>query len=342
MKYAYFPGCSANSTGISFTLSADYVGGRIGLELAEIPDWCCCGTSAALVTSADLSLALPARSLALAEQHLPGLDIATPCAGCFASLKGAQHYVRSGEEQRAHVEQLIEMTYEASAEVYSFLEVMAQPEVSEQIAGQLTNSLNGLKVASYYGCALVRPVDVTQFDDPENPQSMDKLMELAGAEPVDWAYKTECCGASHQISEPKGARLLVERIFADAAANGAEAIACACPLCLLNLDLREKELNQQRQAAGQPPLDIPVYYFTELLGAALGGTAKQLGIDRHFWPAVQLLQYTVQAAQAAATATSQATAADQPAATSQSSPQKKPAATAASQATSPQEEAADE
>ncbi|MDR1712587.1 MAG: CoB--CoM heterodisulfide reductase iron-sulfur subunit B family protein [Coriobacteriales bacterium] len=293
MKYAYFPGCSANSTGISFTLSADYVGGRIGLELEEIPDWCCCGTSAALVTSADLSLALPARSLALAEQHLPGLDVATPCAGCFASLKGAQHYVRRGTEQRAHVEQLIEMPYAATAEVYSFLEVMAQPEVSEQIASQLTTGLNGLKVASYYGCALVRPADVTQFEDPENPQSMDRLMELAGAEAISWAYKTECCGASHQISEPKGARLLVERIFADAAANGAEAIACACPLCLLNLDLREAEINATRQARGEQPFDIPIYYFTELLGAAMGGSAKQLGIDRHFWPAEALVQRAV-------------------------------------------------
>jgi heterodisulfide reductase subunit B len=284
-KYAYFPGCSAVATGISFTLSADYVGKRIGVELVEIPDWCCCGTSAALVTDADLSVALPARSLALAERMDPTLAVATPCAGCYSSLKGAVHYARQSEENRCHLEELIEMPYTACADVMSFLEIMAQPENREAIALALTSSLHGLKVASYYGCALVRPPEVCGFDDPENPQSMDALMAIAGAEPVDWAFKTECCGASHQISEPHGARRLIERIFEDAAANGAEAIVTACPLCMLNLDMREQELNAKRARMGKDSFNIPVYYFTELLGIAMGGEVKQLGIDRHFWPA---------------------------------------------------------
>jgi heterodisulfide reductase subunit B len=285
MRYAYFPGCSAVATGISFTLSADYVGERIGMELTEIPDWCCCGTSAALVTDGDLSFALPARSLALAEQMDPTLTVATPCAGCYSSLKSAVHYARKSEKNRHHLEDIIEMPYAASADVVSFLEIMALPENREAIASALTSSLHGLRVASYYGCALVRPPEVCKFDDPENPQSMDALMTIAGAEPVDWAFKTECCGASHQISEPKGARKLIERIFEDAAANGAEAIVTACPLCMLNLDMRERELNTQRVAVGKEPFNIPVYYFTELLGVAMGGDMKQLGIDRHFWPA---------------------------------------------------------
>ncbi|MDR1014436.1 MAG: CoB--CoM heterodisulfide reductase iron-sulfur subunit B family protein [Coriobacteriales bacterium] len=285
MRYAYFPGCSATATGISFTLSAGYVGERIGMELAEIPDWCCCGTSAALVTDGDLAVALPARSLALAERMDPGLTVATPCAGCYSSLKAAVHYARASEKNRRHLEELIEMPYEACADVMSFLEVMALPENREAIASALTSSLHGLKVASYYGCALVRPVEVCAFDDPEDPQSMDGLMAIAGAEPVEWAFKTECCGASHQISEPKAARRLIERIFEDAAACGAEAIATACPLCLLNLDMREQEINTQRAARGAVPFDIPVYYFTELLGIAMGGSMRQLGIDRHFWPA---------------------------------------------------------
>jgi heterodisulfide reductase subunit B len=289
-RYAYFPGCSATATGISFTLSADYVAERIGLELAEIPDWCCCGTSAALVTDGDLALALPARSLALAERMDRALDVATPCAGCYSSLKSAVYYARQSEENRLRLEKLIEMPWAASADVFSFLEIMAQPANREAIAAALTTSLQGLRVASYYGCALVRPAEVCNFDDVENPQSMDELMAIAGAEPVDWAFKTECCGASHQISEPKGARRLIERIFEDAAANGAEAIATACPLCMLNLDMREKEINAGREAAGVAPFSIPVYYFTELLGLGMGGTAKQLGIDRHFWPATEVAE----------------------------------------------------
>jgi heterodisulfide reductase subunit B len=285
MRYAYFPGCSAAATSISFTLSAGYVGERIGMELAEIPDWCCCGTSAALVTDGDLAVALPARSLALAERMDPTLTVATPCAGCYSSLKGAVRYARKSEENRLRVEELIEMPYAAHADVMSFLEIMALPENREAIASALTSSLHGLRVASYYGCALVRPPEVCKFDDPENPQSMDELMAIAGAEPVDWAFKTECCGASHQISEPKGARRLIERIFEDAAANDTEAIVTACPLCMLNLDLREREINARRAAVGKVPFNIPVYYFTELLGVAMGGSMKQLGIDRHFWPA---------------------------------------------------------
>jgi heterodisulfide reductase subunit B len=114
---------------------------------------------------------------------------------------------------------------------------------------------------------------------------MDRLMELAGAEPVKWAYKTECCGASHQISTPQAARQLIERVFANAAANGAEAIVAACPLCMLNLDLREQAINKTRSARGEKPFNIPVYFFTELLGLVMGGTIKELGLNRHFWPA---------------------------------------------------------
>lgn len=284
-RYAYFPGCSADSTGIAFTLSGDYVTRRIGIELVEIPDWCCCGTSAALVTDGDLAVALPARSLALSERLNPTLDVTTPCAGCYSSLKSAVHYARQNEENRRHVEDLIEMPYAASADVYSLLEIMAQPKHKEAISTALTGDLHGLKVASYYGCTLVRPNEVCGFDDVENPQSMDGLIALAGGKPVDWAFKTECCGASHHISEPHAARKLIERIFEDATANGAEALATACPLCNLNLDMREKEINAGRVAAGKEPFDIPVYCFTELLGLAMGGSAKELGIDRHFWPA---------------------------------------------------------
>ena len=289
LRYAYFPGCSADSTGISFTLSATYIAQKIGIDLVEIPDWCCCGTSAALVTDNDLARALPARSLALAEQMDPHLTIATPCAGCYSSLKSAVHFARTSEAQRAHLEELIEMPYHALADVVSFLEIMATPEVQQRIAASLTKDLAGFKVASYYGCALVRPAEVCSFDDVENPQSMDRLMALAGAEQVRWAYKTECCGASHQISEPKAARVLIERIFENAAANGAEAIATACPLCMLNLDMRQAEINSARASQGKQPFDIPVYYFTELLGFCMGGTHTEIGTTLHFWPATKKL-----------------------------------------------------
>lgn len=291
LRYAYFPGCSASSTGIAYTMSAAYVAERVNLELLEIPDWCCCGTSAALVTDELLSHSLSARSLALAEAMVPAaadgskqeLDVVAPCAGCYASLKAASHQARLSEKNRQQLEQLIELPWSAKAEVLSILELLVQPELQQRLQQGIVANLSGLRVACYYGCALVRPADVCKFDDPENPQSMDQLMAMIGAEPVGWAFKTECCGASHQISQPKGARRLIERIFEDARANGAEAIATACPLCQLNLDMREAEINRGRDAAAA--FDLPVYYFTELLGLALGGQPQQLGINKHFWPA---------------------------------------------------------
>jgi heterodisulfide reductase subunit B len=305
MRYAYFPGCSSAGTSISFTYSADYVADKIGLELLEIPDWNCCGTSAALVTDRNLALALPARSLAIAENDpkTAGLTVATPCAGCYASLKATREYVVASDAHRKHVEEMIEQPYSGSADVVSFLELMSAPETAEIIHNAIiagNKSLDGLKVACYYGCALVRPNAVTRFDDVENPQSMDNLMALAGAEPVEWAFKTECCGASHQMTEPKAARQLIERIFADAAANGAEVIVSACPLCMLNLDMRESEINKQRSAAGKPTLDLPVFYFTELLGLVLGGGLKELGINRHFHPATRISERVATRTQEAA------------------------------------------
>ena len=172
----------------------------------------------------------------------------------------------------------------------SLLEAFSSDDVREAIAAKVERKLRCLKVACYYGCAMVRPANVCgDFDDEENPQSMDKLMELIGAEPVAWAYKTECCGAAQQMVVPKQAKPMIERIFEDAQANGADCIVTSCPLCMLNLDMREAEINRARVAAGEDPFDIPCYYFTELIGLAFGAAVDEVGIDTHFHPAKLLL-----------------------------------------------------
>jgi len=286
MRYAYFPGCSANSTGISYTMSIAYVADRLGIELLEIPDWCCCGTSAARLTDADLALALPARSLALSEKMDPELDVVAPCSGCYSSLKASAHYARRSEKDRKHVEDLIGMPYQARSEVLDILDILLTPEATAALQVEMTRRFAGLKVACYYGCALVRPVGMCQPDDPENPQAMDRLVAATGAEPVQWAFKTECCGASNHISYPRGAKQMVARIFRDAVENGADVIVTACPLCWMNLDMREDEVNRLNGTS----YDVPVYYITELIGAALGGTPEQLGTLKHFRPADRLFQ----------------------------------------------------
>ena len=289
MEYAYFPGCSANTTGVSFTRSAAYVADKIGFKMHEIPDWNCCGTSAAALTSPELAVALPARSLAISEREFPELDVMAPCAGCYRSLKTSLVYARESEDNLAHVRELIDMPYDAKANVVSLLEAFAADDVREAIAANVTRKLRCLKVACYYGCAMVRPVDVCAFDDEEDPTSMDEMMELIGAEPVDWAYKTECCGAAQQMAVPKQAKPMIERIFENAQANGADCIVTSCPLCMLNLDMREAEINNARIAAGKDPFDIPCYYFTELIGLAFGAQPDEVGIDIHFHPAELLL-----------------------------------------------------
>ena len=136
---------------------------------------------------------------------------------------------------------------------------------------------------------MVRPADVCECDNAEDPQEMDEIMELIGAEPVDWAFKTECCGAAQQMTIPNQAKPMIERIFQNAAANGADCIVTSCPLCMLNLDMREAEINRARVAEGKEPFDIPCYYFTELIGLAFGASPDEVGIGIHFHPAKTLL-----------------------------------------------------
>ena len=162
MKYSYFPGCSANTTGVSFTRSTEYVADKIGFEMLEIPDWNCCGTSAAALTSPELAVALPARSMAISEREFPELDVVAPCAGCYRSLKTSLVYARESEDNLAHVRELIDMPYEAKADVVSLLEAFVSDDVREAISKKVARKLRCLKVACYYGCAMVRPVDVCE------------------------------------------------------------------------------------------------------------------------------------------------------------------------------------
>jgi heterodisulfide reductase subunit B len=290
-EFAYFPGCTSCSTGLAYELSTQYMAHAIGLTLHEIPDWNCCGASAAHLINHDLSLALPARSLAISQDELPGLAVVAPCAACFARLKNARHYVNQSQENRAHIEGLIERVYRGEEQVYSLLQAVAENDaIKEALQAKLQKSLNGLKLACYYGCVLVRPAEIVEFDDAENPQSMDELMRLIGAEPVDWAYKTECCGASLQVTEPSAGKIMVERILRNAEENGAEGIVTACPLCQLNVDMRQKEVNRLTGS----DYSLPVYYFTELISMCLGAEAREVGIDKHYYPAIACAERATQ------------------------------------------------
>jgi heterodisulfide reductase subunit B len=276
MNYAYYAGCSLHATGREFDLSARAVCGRLGIGLAEIPDWNCCGASSAHSTSHLLAVSLAARNLALAEAQGAG-DIVVPCAACYQRLAVARKELGEDPGLREQVARVTARDYTGRTGVRSLLEVLGGLD-AEHLKAQVTQPLSGLKAACYYGCLLVRPPAVTGFDDPEDPRSMDDLVRLAGAEPLPWGYKTECCGAAHGVANEPVTLKLVRDILKVARRAGADCLVCACPLCQNNLDARQEHVNR----AFGTDFGLPVLYFTQLLGSAFGLSGRDLGLDKHF------------------------------------------------------------
>jgi len=298
-RYAYFPGCAGESTAKSTGLANEFVFGAIGVDLIEIEDWNCCGATSAHTLSDSMGLALPARPLARAERDWPDLDVVTGCASCYARLKLTNYRVRTNKNDKYLVEKVIGDSYEAKNEVYNFLDIFADEGVRKSIERALLRKFKNLRAACYYGCLNIRPPEVTGAKDRENPQTMDEVAALTGAEPIEWGYKTECCGAAHQNDAAIETRPLAERILENARACGADIILTACPMCQLNLEMRQAEYIRKREerktGKAQFPLTdmifppdpkecIPVLSITELLAIAMGAGGRRLELDGHFVP----------------------------------------------------------
>jgi len=268
--YMFYPGCSLEGTARDFLLSTKAVAKAMGMELPEIPDWICCGSTPAHQSDPLLALALSAQNLAAAE----GRTVAVCCAACYSRLKVANHEIASDPAVRQQVAKAIGRDYDGKTPVLHLLEILARDVGVKEIASRVKRPLRGLKVACYYGCLLSRPPEVTNFDDAENPTLMDQVVRAAGAEALDWPHKTECCGASYSITDVSIVLSLTRNLLAMAKAAGADCIATACPLCQLNLDLRQKDIEQKY---GEN-YGLPVFYFTQLLGLALGLSAGELGL----------------------------------------------------------------
>lgn len=282
MKYAYYPGCSLDSTGIEFNLSTKACAKAWGVELWEIPDWNCCGSSSAHVTNPWLALGLAARNLAIAGEA--GLDVAIPCAACYARCKKAETAVRESAETRAKVEEIIGRPYKGESQARALVDIFCHDLGVEAIQQKVLRPLTGLKAVCYYGCLFVRPQKLA-IDDAENPQMLDELTQALGAEALAWDYKTECCGGSLSACKAQAGYPMIERILDGAKHSGADCIITACPMCMANLDMRQAEIGK---GAGKH-YDLPVFYITELMGYAAGLESKELGIPRHFVPGEVLL-----------------------------------------------------
>ena len=273
MKYAYYPGCSLESTAWDFDKSVRAVCGALGIELEDIPDWVCCGSTPAHVSSASLAVALPVLNLQKAQAM--GSPVLCACASCYARLRTANHVVRDDADQRRRAERITGQPYGGDVEVYHIIDALVNHFGLEAIRENVQRPLRRLRVACYYGCLLSRPPEIVAFDNPEHPTCMDDLVEAAGAEPVAWPYKTECCGAALSMTSADVVSRLGHKLVSMARAAGAECIAVACPLCQVNLDLRQADA---RKMHGELT-ETPVLYVTQLLGLALGLSPKELGIE---------------------------------------------------------------
>lgn len=268
MRYAYYPGCTIGTTAVEFGRSTDAVCEVLGIQLAEIEDWNCCGASSAHSLDHELSLRLPGRNVALAQAS--GLDIVAPCPACYQNVLAADNRMRQDQAWRLEMEELLDFTYTGEGRPRHLLEVLSEPEMLEAIRSHVTRPLEGLRVASYYGCVLVRPPEVTGWDDAEHPMRMDRLVEAIGAEPVEWSYKVDCCGASLTLSRSEVVTALSSRLGQAAREASADVVAAACGICQINLDTRQE--GEQK---------VPALYFTELMGLAFGVPGVEKWFGKH-------------------------------------------------------------
>jgi len=278
VELSYYPGCSLEASAIEYNLSAIAVCEALGIELKELKDWVCCGATSAHSTNPLLAQVLPSQNLALAQEA--GLDLAIPCAACYNRLKRADHALRYNETKRKQTEEIIEFKYTGQVRVMSLLEAIVKGLGIDKVAKKVSSPLNGLKVACYYGCLLLRPAEITCFENPENPVFFDQLMKSLGSEPVKWSYKTECCGASLGLTATETVKGMVTPILDMAAEAGAQAIVTACPLCQANLEMRRRNRGE----------GMPVFYFTELIGMALGLPDSKNWLVKHLIDPLPLLR----------------------------------------------------
>lgn len=294
MKYAYYPGCSQEGPALDYGKSTGALCAALGIELAEIPGWSCCGSTPAHAVDTELSAALCARNLDLAARD-GAEQVVTPCPSCLSNLRLAADRMKE-PVFRARVNELLDApAAERLPESTSVMQLIARVYDADSLAARVTRPLTGLRIAAYYGCLMSRPADVMQFGDPENPTLMESLLSACGAEMVEFPLKTVCCGASFGIPERPLTARNSGRILDLATKLGADVIAVACPLCQMNLDLRQKQAARAEDAF----FHMPVLYFTQLMGLAMGIAPEHLGLDQLCVSAGSLLR-KMEAARAAA------------------------------------------
>lgn len=272
MKISFYPGCSLEGMAKDYFHAIDAVFKAMDMDLVEIEDWSCCGATAAHSLNEAMSVILPARNLAAAEKM--GLDIVAPCANCFNRLRFSQQIIKK---------KVFDIPWHVTGDiqVHDMTRFLAESSMIKSIKKRVLKPLSGLKVVCYYGCQMVRPPKITGYKDYENPQTLDRIADAAGAKVIDWSYKSTCCGASIGIGRKEIGESLTTRILKKAQQAGADAIVVSCPLCQSNLDIIQKDRSDRR---------TPVFYFAELLRLSFTEHGDPKWFKMHFTDPVPLLK----------------------------------------------------
>ena len=269
MEFTYYPGCSLKGSAQELDESFRSVSEKLGVKLKELPDWACCGASSAHMVDSYLEAALPARDLITAERL--GRDVVAPCAGCHVRMKAASRRILGSDYLSK------QFPFKGEIGIMSGIDMLYRQDVLARIKERSSRPLEGLKVVTYYGCLAVRPIEVVEPDDAENPRQMDVIMETIGAEVLSWPYKTDCCGGSLAVTRTDLVLKLSRKIIDMAIAVKADAIVTLCPMCQANLDTRQADISK---LAGKN-YSMPILYLTELIGIALKDSQAPRWFEKH-------------------------------------------------------------
>ncbi len=259
MKVGYYPGCALHGSSNDYEQSVRTCLGAFGVELDELDEWICCGATAAHALNHRLSVALPARNLALAKEQ-GWNEMLAPCPMCSMQLLKANQELGK-PTVRKEMEEIVELQVDDTVRVLNVIDLL-QKVGPEEFRQRVVAPLEDCKPACYYGCLLTRPPAIVNFDDPEAPGSMEALLRLCGAQPVDWTHRTKCCGAGMTLSNEETVLELSHEILADAVDHGATCLVVACPMCHVNLDMKQPAIERRYETK----IGLPVYYVTDLVG----------------------------------------------------------------------------
>lgn len=283
-KYAFYPGCVMPTEQYAYELSIREVLPLLNIDLVDVEGFSCCGEPMKSMNQL-MTLYLSARNLALAEKQ--NLDLFVPCPMCHLSLSECQRVMESNTEMRDRVNIMLaseDLQYNGSIDVVHTVNLLHDHIGTEEIKKHVKKSLSGLKIATHYGCHLIRPSEVGRPVDSENPQKMETILKVLGAEPMDYPEKLDCCGAMLSANHPESALTKTGQKLQKVQEQGFDVFVDVCPWCHRMFDSKQVKAGETVAVK----LEIPVMYLTQLLGLALGVKKEKLGLELNLSPVDKL------------------------------------------------------